>query len=119
MSAKLSLHKNDQVRHLKVKSKANANHQKVGDDGECHLVELPLLDALLPDVELQRDLSLAAKLAQRKNVAKESIVDALQVGTLHNKEGGEGLTKRQDGAVNRVLTLVYQIKDLYNHRVFE
>jgi len=57
--------------------KRENHHADVYSNSEEHLVALPLLDALLPDVELQARLLLGVDVSEGRNVLQKSVVDPL------------------------------------------
>lgn len=94
--AKHKLHLSKQITRAHVQHETDGDHEATDERCEQHLVLLTLLDALLPDIELQADLALATDLTEAENVLDHAIVDALDVSNLHVDARVERLTQRQD-----------------------
>jgi len=104
---------------LVVDHEVEVEHDQAEEDSEQHLVLLTLVDALLPNVELQVGLLAVAAVAAALDVEDEPASDALQVGGVHQEERLEGLTEREGGPVGGVLAFVGQVEHLDDDRVLE
>jgi hypothetical protein len=78
VSSKFLLHHLEGIVHYLVDNDGEENENKTDQDGENHLVPLPLLDTLLPNIVLQTGLFRAASVSEVDNVCNKSFIDALQ-----------------------------------------
>lgn len=97
---------------INVDHKAKEYNGHTDDDWEEHPILFSLLNALLPDVELQGWLLLIWRVSECHYVLDQPIIDAFQIIGLHQKQALESLTEVEGTAVHRVLAFVHQVKHL-------
>ena len=98
---------------------AEKDHQTKDYNTEQHLVLDPLLNALLPDIELQSDLSAAALLSKGDDILTQAAINKLLLSSLHLEEGHESVGERKDRWVDGELSFVDEVEHFDYHRMIE